>query len=198
MEVENNHSKTMDSVNWLYHYMAVRHPSLLSSPSPSLPPHMFGSQDSAASLIATCGWPGFRLLWSLAYFHPKLNCSSTEYLTSRINTGWLCWMQSNMVWMWSESVYSFHLIYSGTTLSNTGRFYTGQASHQFAVFLRLGPRLRQEAVNTFLHLHFYVNPSRRCASNCVRWAEVLMMCTVVRPTASSFKTRKQLITAVSP
>ena len=37
----------------------------------------------------------------------------------------------------------------------------------------------------FFPPHCYVNPSRRCAGNCVRWAEVctVMMCTVMWPTA---------------
>ena len=38
----------------------------------------------------------------------------------------------------------------------------------------------------FFHLHCNVNPSHRCASNCMRWAEVSMTCTVVRFTAGEF------------
>ena len=52
--------------------------------------------------------------------------------------------------------------------------------------------------NTYFLLACYLKTSHQCPGLCVRWADVWMTCTVVRPTAGSFKTRKQLITAVSP
>ena len=40
---------------------------------------------------------------------------------------------------------------------------------------------------TFFHPHCYVNPSGQCAGNHLRWAEVSMTCTVMRPTVGIFK-----------
>ena len=51
---------------------------------------------------------------------------------------------------------------------------------------------------TYFRLTCYLKTRRKCADLWVSWAEVSMTCTVVQPTVGSFKTRKQLITAVCP
>ena len=61
------------------------------------------------------------------------------------------------------------------------RFSSLEGTHISAVYFNCNLKTRQQ-----------------CAGLCLRWAEVSMTCTVVWPTAGEFKTKKQLITAVSP
>lgn len=77
---------------------------------PSSPP--LGSRDSAGSLIATCGWPGFRLPWRQA----SLSSQTTQYLTGPINMGGLWWMECCQAW--TESLKLFIPHGSKTTLSS--------------------------------------------------------------------------------
>lgn len=66
---------------------------LASPPHPPRTPQL-GSRDSAGSLIATCGWPGFRLPWRQA----SLSSQTTQYLTGPINMGGLWWMECCQAW----------------------------------------------------------------------------------------------------
>ena len=53
-------------------------------------------------------------------------------------------------------------------------------------FWRLGPPIFRFGGYTYFRLACYLKMRRKCAGLCMRWAEVSMTCTAVRPTTEEF------------